>query len=124
MSHQKIIRLRVPAADLDQYDPSRFDARDNGDGTFTLIPLAWHDEASYAAYQGDPHASEPPPVVSLRDAARSALHLLERHQSDLPCAALVVIAELRCALGLDHYPDDLMVDLAEAAGIRPDDTPF
>jgi hypothetical protein len=49
--------LVVRAEDLDQYNPARFDARDNGDGTFTLVPLLWWDDASYAAYQAE--AGEP-----------------------------------------------------------------
>lgn len=28
--------MTVPAAELDNYNPDRFDATDNGDGTFTL----------------------------------------------------------------------------------------
>jgi len=46
--------LVVTEAELENYDPALYDAHDNRDGTFTLVPVLWHDEASYAAYQGDP----------------------------------------------------------------------
>jgi hypothetical protein len=46
---------RVPAERLDDFNPDRFDAVPNGDGTFRLVPVLWWDDASYAAYQGDPH---------------------------------------------------------------------
>lgn len=45
---------RVPESELDNYNPDRFDAYDNGDGTYRLVPVLWWDDASYANYQGDP----------------------------------------------------------------------
>jgi len=45
----------VTTAQLDNFDPSRYDAVAQPDGTFTLVPVLWWDEASYAAYQGDFH---------------------------------------------------------------------
>ncbi len=43
---------------LDNYDPARYDARLEADGTYTLTPVLWWDEASYAAYQGDPYQGD------------------------------------------------------------------
>ncbi len=51
--------LAVTAAELDRHNPDRFDARDNRDGTFTLTPVRWWDEASYAAFQADPLSDQP-----------------------------------------------------------------
>ena len=52
--------MNVSADHLKYYDPERYDAVPNADGTYTLVPLMWHDDASYARYQGDPLAAEPP----------------------------------------------------------------
>ena len=43
----------VTEEELTEFDPSRYDARKQDDGTYTLVPLLWWDEASYATYQGD-----------------------------------------------------------------------
>lgn len=48
--------LIVTAERLNDYNPERYDARLNPDGTYTLTPVLWWDDASYAAYQGDPQA--------------------------------------------------------------------
>lgn len=55
---ERVARSRldnVTLGELSNFDPSRYDARPNGDGTYQLIPVLWWDDASYAAYQGDPH---------------------------------------------------------------------
>jgi len=36
---------------LDCYDPARYDAKFHADGSATLYPLLWWDDASYARYQ-------------------------------------------------------------------------
>jgi len=43
----------VPEEALANYNPDRYDAIPNPDGTFDLIPLLWWNESSYAEYQGD-----------------------------------------------------------------------
>lgn len=45
--------FKVTAVELEGFDPSRYDAKNNGDGTYTLTRLKWWDDASYAAYQAD-----------------------------------------------------------------------
>ena len=42
---------QVKGGALDRYDPARYDAQFHSDGSITLIPLLWWDDASYAAYQ-------------------------------------------------------------------------
>ena len=49
---------RVPADRLDDYNPERYDAVPNGDGTYRLVKLLWWDDASYANYQGDPYCGD------------------------------------------------------------------
>ena len=49
----------VPPAELVNYDPFRYDARRNPDGTFDLFPLLWADDAEYLAWQGDPLDDRP-----------------------------------------------------------------
>jgi hypothetical protein len=46
----------VKAADVEAYDPNRFDFVWNEDfSEAQVVPLRWHDDASYIAYQtGDP----------------------------------------------------------------------
>lgn len=41
----------VKAEDLDNYNPERYDAVKNADGTFDLVPVRWWDQASYNAVQ-------------------------------------------------------------------------
>ena len=36
---------------LDMYNPARYDAEFHSDGSVTLIPVLWWDDASYARYQ-------------------------------------------------------------------------
>lgn len=48
----------VTADQLDSYDPARYDARKNDDGTYDLTPVLWWDDASYARYQGDPYQGD------------------------------------------------------------------
>lgn len=48
----------VKPEDLDNHDPARYDASLQADGTYTLTPVLWHDDASYAAYQGDPYQGD------------------------------------------------------------------
>lgn len=43
---------------LNDYNPELYDAHLQADGTFTLVPVLWHDDASYAAYQGDPYQGD------------------------------------------------------------------
>ena len=75
----------VQAAGLGLYDPDRFDAVDNGDGTFTFVPLAWLDDASYAAYQGDPFGDqESGPLDDVADPAPFDLPALAAGDDGLP----------------------------------------
>lgn len=43
----------ISAAELDDYNPERFDAVLQPDGTYNLVPVLWWDQASYLDYQGD-----------------------------------------------------------------------
>ena len=58
-------QIVVKREELDNYDPARYDAKNNGDGTYTLTPLLWWDDASYARYQtdcgGDDYGGDDPP---------------------------------------------------------------
>lgn len=46
--------LWYPVADLENFNPDRFDFRWNADYTeFCPVRLRWWDDASYAAWQGD-----------------------------------------------------------------------
>jgi hypothetical protein len=51
MQEVKLSKEQVDAGELDNYDPARYDAEFHSDGSITLIPLRWWDDASYAAYQ-------------------------------------------------------------------------
>jgi hypothetical protein len=45
---------QVARGEHERYDPARHDFRWNADQTECgVAPLAWWDDASYAAYQGD-----------------------------------------------------------------------
>jgi len=41
----------VKPEELDNYNPDRYDAVPNADGTFNLVPVRWWDQASYNEYQ-------------------------------------------------------------------------
>lgn len=43
----------VTGVTREQLDSSRYDAVPQPDGTFTLVPVLWWDDNSYADYQGD-----------------------------------------------------------------------
>lgn len=47
----ELTKAEVDAGALDMYDPARFDAKFHADGSVTLTPLLWWDDASYARYQ-------------------------------------------------------------------------
>jgi hypothetical protein len=47
----KLTAAEVKAGAMDNYDPARYDAQFHSDGSVTLIPLLWWDDASYARYQ-------------------------------------------------------------------------
>ena len=48
----------VTLEQLDNYNPDRYDAKEQVDGTFTLVPVLWWNDASYAAYQGDSYQGD------------------------------------------------------------------
>jgi hypothetical protein len=47
--------MLVAAERIEEFNPDQFDIRWNADYTLAEVtPLAWWDDASYLAYQGDP----------------------------------------------------------------------
>jgi len=51
MTQVELSAAEVQAGALDQYDPARYDAEFHGDGSITLIPLLWWDDASYQSQE-------------------------------------------------------------------------
>lgn len=47
----ELSKAQVDAGELDNYNPERYDAKWNNDGSVTLYPLLWWDDASYIRYQ-------------------------------------------------------------------------
>lgn len=45
------IAITITENELDGYSSDYYDLVDNGDGTFTLYPLKWVDQASWEDYQ-------------------------------------------------------------------------
>ena len=59
MAQITLTAAEVAAEKYKEWSPDRNDFRFHPDGTCTITPLAWWDDASYARYQGDdPHADD------------------------------------------------------------------